>query len=168
MNLSYNGYYGVQEVTSLPDLADSELYTTLYNEAMVNSGGSPLYTDEDIEKYANGTDPLFPNIDYFDVYFGTASTQNHRLNVSGGSETLQYSFMTGYLEQEGVLVGTNHEKMDFRSNLDAYFFNDKKLRLTARLSGNRSETGEPVDMWATLWSGLVPPIWPIKMLKTNG
>ncbi|MDO8927772.1 MAG: TonB-dependent receptor plug domain-containing protein, partial [Bacteroidota bacterium] len=162
VTVTYNGYYGVQQATSLPDVMNSVDYTTLYNEAAVNSGMQPKYTQEQIAKYAAHNDPMYPDINYFDVYYGKANIQNHRINMAGGSENLQYAFMVGYLDQDGILVATNYKKVDFRSNFDAFFLKDKKLRLSARLSGNKGETNEPTDEWNAKWYATNAPIWPLK------
>jgi len=162
VTVTYNGYYGVQQATSLPDVMNSVDYTTLYNEAAINSGMPAKYTQEQIAKYAAHNDPMFPDINYFDVYYGKANMQNHRINMSGGSENLQYAFMVGYLNQDGILVATNYKKVDFRSNFDAFFLKDKKLRLSARLSGNKGETNEPTDEWNAKWYATNSPIWPLK------
>ncbi len=162
MTVNYNGYVGIQEATALPDVFNAVDYTTLYNEAAVNTGFQPKYSDEDIQKFASGSDPMFPDINYFDVYYDKAKIQDHRVNVSGGSETLQYAFMVGYLNQEGILVGTKYDKVDFRSNFDSYFLDNKKLRLSARLSGNRGERDEPTDEWNAKWYATNSPVWPLK------
>lgn len=162
MKVTYDGYYGVQEATSLPDVLNSVEYTTLYNEAAINTGMQPGYTDEEIAKYASGTDPMYPDINYFDVYYDKASMQNHRINMNGGSENLQYAFMAGYLNQNGILIANKYKKFDFRSNFDAYFLKDKKLRLSAKLSGNRGETNEPTDEWYAKMYATTAPIWPLK------
>lgn len=135
MNISYSGYYGIQEATALPKTLNSYQYTTMYNEACQNMGMSNKYSDDAIAKYKAGNDPMYPNNNYFDIYYHTANMQNHRFNISGGSENLQYAFMLGYLDQDGILIDTNYRKTDFRSNVDAFFL-DKKLRVTSRLSGN--------------------------------
>lgn len=162
MSVTYNGYMGIQEATSLPDGFNSVEYTTLYNEAAINTGMQPKYTDEEIQKYAARNDPMYPDINYFDVYYGSAKIQNHRVNLSGGSENLQYAFMLGYLDQEGILIGTNYNKIDFRSNFDAYFLKNNKLRLSVNLSGNKGETGQPTDEWYAKWYATNSPIWPLK------
>ena len=161
MNFSYNGYYGIQEATSLPKTLNSYQYTTLYNEACKNMGMSNKYSDEAIAKYQAGNDPMYPNNDYFDIYYHTANMQNHRFNLSGGSENLQYAFMLGYLDQDGILIDTNYRKTDFRSNIDSYFFN-KKLRFTTRLSGNIGTQWQPTDLWSTIWYSTLAPIYPQK------
>ena len=165
VKLSYNGYFGIQEATSLPDVLNSYEYATLYNEACRNSGQAEKYLPEEIQKFREGTDPMYPSINYFDVYYDKATMQNHRLNVSGGSDTFQYAFMLGYLEQDGILVGTNYRKTDFRANIDSYLWN-KRLRVTARLSGNYGVKKEPTDTWAAKWYATNAPVWPLK--NTDG
>ena len=36
------------------------------NEAAMNLGGEPVYSKEEIEKLWLGTDPDYPNFDYYD------------------------------------------------------------------------------------------------------
>lgn len=162
MKISYNGYYGVQNATRLPSTLNSVEYTTLRNEASANSGSIPNYTDADIQKYAAHNDPMYPDNDYFDVYYDQANTQNHRVSMTGGTENLQYAFMLGRLDQDGIMVATNYKKTDFRSNIDAYFLKDKKLRLSAKLAGNLGVKGEPVSLWNATWYATLAPIYPLQ------
>jgi len=161
MSVSYSGYYGVQKSTSLPSTLNSYEYTTLYNEACVNTGMQKKYTDAQIQKYKDGTDIMYPNTNYFDVYYGKANIQNHRLNITGGTDKVQYAIMLGYLDQDGILVGTNYRKTDFRTNIDSYFLN-KKLRFSTRLSGNLGTKNEPTDLWSAEWYATNAPIFPLK------
>jgi len=162
MKISYNGYFGVQSATRLPNVLNSVDYATLRNEASANSGSIPNYTDADIQKYAAHNDPMYPDIDYFKVYYGQANTQNHRMSISGGNENIQYSFMLGQLNQDGILVGTSYKKTDFRSNIDAYFLKDKKLRLSAKLAGNLGVKNEPISVWNATWYATLAPIYPLQ------
>ncbi len=162
MKISYNGYYGVQNATRLPDVLNSVEYATLRNEASANSGSIPNYTEADIQKYAAHNDPMYPDIDYFKVYYDQANTQNHRLSMTGGTENLQYAFMLGQLNQDGILVATGYKKTDFRSNIDAFFLKDKKLRLSAKLAGNLGVKNEPISVWNATWYATLGPIYPLQ------
>ncbi|WP_162852708.1 SusC/RagA family TonB-linked outer membrane protein [Dinghuibacter silviterrae] len=162
MHVNYNGYFGSQSPTRLPHVLNSVQYTTLYNEASVNSGGSVVYADTTIQKYAAHNNVMFPDIDYFDVYYGKASMQNHRLSITGGSDNINYAFMLGHLDQNGVLVGTNYKKSDFRSNIDAYFLKNKRLRISGKLAGNLGVKNEPTDLWDAEWYATLAPIHPLK------
>ena len=87
--------------------------------------------------------------------------QNHRVNVSGGSDAFQYAVMFGYLDQEGILKCTDYNKADFRANLDSYFLN-KNLRVSTRLAGNLGNKTQPTDLWSTIWYSTNAPIYPVK------
>lgn len=161
MNISYNGYFGVQQATALPNVLNAVDYATLKNEAAVNSGTTKPYSDSDIQKFAAHNDPLYPDVNYFDVYYGKANIQNHRLNVSGGTENVQFAFMLGHLNQDGILVGTGYKKTDFRSNIDAYFLENKKLRFSANIAGNLGVRDEPTDIWNAKWYATLAPVIPL-------
>ncbi|MCO6026074.1 SusC/RagA family TonB-linked outer membrane protein [Prevotella cerevisiae] len=160
-NVSYTGYFGIQKATRLPKTLNSYQYVTLYNEACQNMGMSNKYSDDVVAKYKAGTDPMYPNNNYFDIYYHTANMQNHRVNVSGGSDNFQYAIMLGYLDQDGILVDTKYRKTDFRTNLDSYFLN-KTLRFTTRFSGNMGTQIQPTDLWSTIWYSTNAPIFPLK------
>lgn len=162
MNVSYNSYFGTQKATSLPDVLNSVDYATLKNEAATNSGSKLPYTEAEIQKFAAHNDPLYPDINYFDVYYGKATMQNHRLNVTGGNDNVQFAFMMGHLTQDGILVGTKYKKTDFRSNVDAYFLNNKKLRFSANVAGNLGVKTEPTDIWSAKWYATLAPVIPLQ------
>jgi TonB-linked SusC/RagA family outer membrane protein len=87
--------------------------------------------------------------------------QNHRLNVTGGNENVQFAFMLGRLDQDGILVGTNYKKTDFRSNIDSYFLKDKKLRFSTNVAGNLGVKNEPRDIWNAKWYATLAPVIPL-------
>ncbi|MDR2146019.1 MAG: hypothetical protein LBE91_06145, partial [Tannerella sp.] len=75
---------GIQQPSRLPQYLDAYDYATMYNQAAVNNGFSPAFTD--VEKYRTGEDPiLHPNIDYYDMFLNRQMTIS-RINMqySGG------------------------------------------------------------------------------------
>lgn len=162
LKINYNAYFGTQNPTRLPKVLNSVDYTTLYNEASLNSGGSVIYADSTIQKYAAHNNVMYPDIDYFKVYYSKANIQNHRLSLSGGSDNINYAFMLGHLDQNGILVGTNYKKTDFRSNVDAFFLKDKRLRVSGKLAGNLGVKNEPTDLWSAEWYATLAPIHPLR------
>ncbi|WP_413668406.1 SusC/RagA family TonB-linked outer membrane protein [Mucilaginibacter sp. Mucisp86] len=167
VKVNYSGYAGIQSPTRLPKVLNSVQYTTLYNEAAVNTGSAPLYADSTIQKYAAHNNPMYPDINYFDVYYGNAYMQNHRVSATGGSDNVNYSFMLGHLDQDGILVATNYKKTDFRLNLDSYHLKDKKLRVSGNISGNVGIKNEPTDLWNAEWYATLAPIHPLKDANGN-
>jgi TonB-linked SusC/RagA family outer membrane protein len=162
LKINYSAYIGTQKPTRLPHVLNAVDYTTLYNEASLNSGGGVVYPDSIIAKYKAHNDPMYPDIDYFNVYYGNAKIQNHRLSLTGGSDNINYAFMLGHLDQDGVLVGTNYKKTDFRANLDGYFLKNKRLRISTKLAGNLGVKNEPTDLWSAEWYATLAPIHPLQ------
>ncbi|TKT88859.1 TonB-dependent receptor [Dyadobacter frigoris] len=162
LSISYNAFFGSQKATALPGVLNSVDYATLKNEAAANTGNNLPYTDSDIQKFAAHNDPLYPDINYFDVYYGKANIQNHRLNLSGGNEKVQFAFMLGQLNQKGILVGTNYKKTDFRANIDAHFLKNNKLRFASSFSGNLGVKNEPTDLWSAEWYASLAPVHPLQ------
>ncbi|MCJ8208856.1 TonB-dependent receptor [Mucilaginibacter sp. RS28] len=167
VRVNYSGYTGIQSPTRLPKVLNSVQYTTLYNEAATNTGQAPGYSDATIQKYAAHNDPMYPDINYFKVYYDNAYMQNHRISATGGSDNVNYSFMMGYLNQNGVLVATNYKKTDFRLNLDSYHLKDKRLRVSGNISGNLGIKNEPTDLWNAEWYATLAPIHPLQDASGN-
>lgn len=110
--LSYNYNIGFANPTKLPDvITNSAQYMELLNEARVNSGNAPVYTQEQIDLYKNATDRVkYPNYDWLDEMFNTAIIQNHYLNLSGGNDRTTYSLGLGYTDQQGTMRGFEYKK----------------------------------------------------------
>ena len=58
VNISYNGYYGIQKATYLPKFVNAADYMGMVNIANQNIGGEAIYSDEAIEATKNHTDPI--------------------------------------------------------------------------------------------------------------
>ncbi|WP_298734308.1 TonB-dependent receptor [uncultured Chitinophaga sp.] len=110
--LSYNYSIGFATPTRLPEVVtNSAQYMELLNEAEVNSGNAPVYTQEQIDLYRDATDRVkYPNHDWLDEMFSTAIVQNHYLNLSGGNDRTTYSLGLGYTNQQGTMRGFEYKK----------------------------------------------------------
>ena len=85
--VQYNSYYGFSNATALMDRMGSAENATYYNMALARSGKSPAFTDEDIQKFSDGSDPYgHPNTDWYDLAYKTGFQHRQSLNVSGGNE----------------------------------------------------------------------------------
>ena len=66
VSVGYNGYVGFNTPTALPEFVDTWQYATLYNEAV----GREAYTQEEIQKFRDGSDPdHYANARYLDEVF---------------------------------------------------------------------------------------------------
>lgn len=108
-SIDYNNYFGVQQVTVVPEYLDALNYATLRNERDLNNNGpdAPLrFSEENIAAIRNGSNPdQFANTNWAEVALRNAPIQNHYLSFSGGTEKTSYRVSLGYLNQEAVVQG---------------------------------------------------------------
>ncbi|SIO50608.1 SusC/RagA family TonB-linked outer membrane protein [Chitinophaga niabensis] len=120
--LTYNGYVGFQNPVKLPDYVNSYQYATLRNAAAVNEGLPKPYSDADLQKFQDGSDPdaypTFKNI-WKDLTNRNAKLTNHNVEISGGTENVKYYAALGYQFQEGMWPATNTRRFNMTLNLDA-------------------------------------------------
>lgn len=137
--VSYNGSVGFSKALELPEMAHSYEYAEYYNMAV----GTKTYTDEDIRKYRDGSDPdNYADEQYLDKLFGgTSFLTKHMLNVSGGNDRVQYMASAGYLRHDGLLKNNYYNKYNARLNLNAKLTHN--LTLATSLSGMTSDRHEP-------------------------
>ena len=122
--MSYSGNMAIQKPTALPHYLNSAQYCELYNEAQKNdayvSGGTytPRFSEEEIELYRNGTDPIFhPNMNWTGDFLRKTTTRTqHNFNISGGSDRVQFFVSAGFYAQEGMY---NHTKIDSQHDVNA-------------------------------------------------
>lgn len=69
----------------IPDFVDSWDYMRLANEAMMNDGMDPMYSEDLIQLYQSGVDPdLYPNAQWTDLIANTIHGQRYTLSFRGG------------------------------------------------------------------------------------
>lgn len=111
--VQYEGYVGWQQIPSKLEVLDLREYASFYNERGMLYGG-----DWAIREDFKDPTLLTSGTDWQDVLFQTAFMHNHQLNVSGGANGTRFAVSGGYLNQDGVGIGSNFERASIRSNLD--------------------------------------------------
>ncbi|SHE65589.1 TonB-linked outer membrane protein, SusC/RagA family [Mariniphaga anaerophila] len=149
MEVSYTGYYGVQSVTTMPDLLKGVDYLELKAEAYYNTNGSypDFYLNEEyMNNYRNKVDPQRYPTDqtWADVLFQPADIIDNHVTLTGGNNQFQYSASIGYLTQDGIIVGNETEKLSMRINLSSKYLNDK-LKVDLFASGHEQSTEDMVN-----------------------
>lgn len=119
--ITFDNYVGVQSVANKVNLLDSKEYATIMNEAAVNSGKQPVFSNSQIAAMGSGTNWINQMLS------DNALTQNYSLGASGASETSVYSMGMSYTGQEGVVGGkdlSNYTRYSFRINSEHNFYKD--------------------------------------------
>jgi len=126
--VTYDGYVGAQYLAKTPDLCNAQEYMKIQDIANVNSGTDPYDWAGKLPHYLynsvmsgnwKGTNWLN------EMYNKGAFTQNHALNVAGGSQDHQFSLGIAYTGKDGILgyneissVYSQYKRYTFRINSD--------------------------------------------------
>ena len=108
--------------TRIPEMADAATYCTMINEIDGYNNQAHTYTDEEIQKFRDGSDPWrYPNTDWFGLVFKSFSNQYMAdISVSGGSENSRFFVSGGYDFQDAIYKNSseNYSRSNFRANID--------------------------------------------------
>jgi len=128
--ITYNGYVGIQNPTNKIERLSSYDYARLYNKALAEDGKSERFTNDDLQKFKDGSDPYgHPNTDWYGLAFRSSIQHQHNVSMSGGSERMNYMASVGFLNQEGILPHSNRMQFNGRTNLEVRVSNRMNVRL---------------------------------------
>lgn len=143
--INFSSSYTVSSFSATPTLMSSAQYATYRNEIAERNGTSLPYTQEEIDKYAAGNDPLnYPSTDWGRLTFANTSPEfRTSLSISGGADKVNYFVSGDFMDQVGMYESGDlkFKQYQVRSNLDIKLH--EKFKLGVDLSGRFGETGEP-------------------------
>jgi hypothetical protein len=64
-NFTYN--QGFSQPTRKPPMADAYTFAKVYNEIEIGEGRSAKYSDAELQKFKEGTDPNYQSTDWYDT-----------------------------------------------------------------------------------------------------
>jgi TonB-linked SusC/RagA family outer membrane protein len=168
---------GFRVPKSYPKYLGSAEYMTYYNEARVNDGLSPSFTDEDIYRHASGENPYrYPNLDmYSSDYLKTMYNQSEGIaEITGGNERVRYYTTTGYARESTLVKVGNHadnyvSRLFARGNLDMDFHENFKVQTDANVTFYDAKN-LMTNWWgsaSTLRPNRVAPLIPLSYIEAN-
>ena len=112
LTMNFDSYVGWQEIPKQLQVLNLREYGTLKN------------TRADLgivqrDPYFIRPDLLGEGTNWQDELFTTAMMQSYNLSGSGGSDTTTYAFGMGYLDQEGVAIGSGFNRLNLRGVIDS-------------------------------------------------
>ena len=109
--VTYDGYIGWQQMPKKLDVLNLRQYAEHYNDI----------SDAQI-RTASGTflrpELLGEGTDWQDELFSTAFMTNHSISLTGGTDKTTYAISAGYLNQDGIAIGTSFKRQTLRGNID--------------------------------------------------
>ncbi|WP_300600918.1 TonB-dependent receptor [Niabella sp.] len=140
--VSYEGFYGTQQVSKKLDLLNAAEFAALENEIYKTN----IYPDPA---------SLGEGVDWQNLIFRTAPMQSHQVAVSGGNQKTQMMLSLNYFDQKGVVLNTDFKRYSLRLNLD-HRINDR-FRTGISILGSYNINNNPATA-ATDFIGIVSTV----------
>ena len=162
--VSFTAETGVQSPLKLPTPLPAYQYAYLLNEALLNDGKAPAYTEADFSAYRNHSDPIgHPDVDWYKTVLRDNSRLNrYNLNVTGGGRTARYVIGLNYMDQQGLFVTSNANPYNTNAELKRYVINskvdidvNKDFNVGLQVFGRLQDGNQPGATTATILQGLL-------------
>ena len=121
LHVEYTGNMSASSVDRLPDM----LNATDFRAAVQQHG-----TSGQLSQLGNTT------TDWFGQVIRTGHGQEHNLSLSNATETSNWRLSMGYLDQDGILLGTTLQRATLGANYEQHLFDDR-LRLRSNVRASR-------------------------------
>ena len=122
--VNYNFSYGLQNPWRKPAVLNATEYAIMMNEGQLNAGNAPIYDDP--YSLGKGTDWVEA------IFDKNAPIVKHDINVSGGSNRLNYSVSGSYISTKGTIGGrfdqSYYDRMTLRENIGITLFDLSESR----------------------------------------
>jgi TonB-linked SusC/RagA family outer membrane protein len=103
MQISYDGYYALQNVAKTLDMLNADEYKMMMNEGARNAGLTEPFNELEISEF---------DTDWQDeIFTDNAPMINHQLTVSGGNAKSSFASSFSYFAQEGI-IGAERSQFD--------------------------------------------------------
>ncbi|RPD93360.1 TonB-dependent receptor [Aureibaculum marinum] len=142
--ISFSSSYNLSSFSASPSLMNSEQFAIYNNEIAERKNESLPYSQADIDKYAAGNDPNYPNTNWADLTFADYSPETRTsLSVSGGSEYVKYFVSGDMIRQTGMYDSGDlkFKQNQVRSNIDVKI--SDAIKLGVDLSGRFGKNLQP-------------------------
>jgi TonB-linked SusC/RagA family outer membrane protein len=126
-SITYDGYYGIQRVAKKIALLNAKQWGELKNDALKDSGKSPLYSQSQLDSLGVGTD-------WQEAAFRDTPVQSHTVSITSGTDKTRILLSGNYFKQDGVIINTGFDRYSGKLNLDHEL--NKKFRIGVYLNGS--------------------------------
>ncbi|WP_433778727.1 SusC/RagA family TonB-linked outer membrane protein [Flavobacterium anhuiense] len=131
-NISYQGYFGFQNISKKLKLMNASEWASLRNDVQASIGQAPSFSPAQIEALKTSG-----NYDWQSAAFVTAApVQNHNLSFSGGDEKSRYAISAGYFDQDGIVLGSDFKRISLRANYERNYSQKFKFGVNANYTNS--------------------------------
>lgn len=122
--ITYSGNVSFETVAKRMNIVTNYAnYMEYQNQGLVTNGKAARFSQAKIDEWRNdnGQNPtIYPNTDWQDHIFRDPSVvQSHTVSAIGGTKTVKYNLSFGYVDNPGLVRGTDYQRYQLRSNVEA-------------------------------------------------
>jgi TonB-linked SusC/RagA family outer membrane protein len=110
MKVSYSGSYGISTIAKKMSMLNASQYVDLVTDIQANN-------KSDITDYLKSPDARITRTNWQDAIFRTAPVTEHSIRLAGGSESVRYSFSTGFFDQKSIIIDSRFQRVHFNTKL---------------------------------------------------
>lgn len=177
INISVRANTGFNVAKSYPDYLGSAEYMSLYNEACLNDGKSPVYSEMDIYNYASGINPYrYPDVDFYssDYIRKYSNRTDVTAEITGGGKRARFYSNIGYYRQGDVFKfgeaeNNNTSRFNVRGNVDVTINSDISAYINANATFYDSKSAKG-DYWSAASSfrpNRIAPLIPLSYIDAH-
>ncbi|SFC72500.1 TonB-linked outer membrane protein, SusC/RagA family [Parapedobacter composti] len=185
--INYNNSFRYSSPISMPNMANSYRFATMFNDASVAAGWGDRFNPERMQRildymegritattvpnpgnprlWGDGYDFGNDNINYYDVFFRkNAPSQEHNVSLSGGMNKINYYLSSNYLNQSGLLNYGSDSYGRFTATGKVGADVSDKLSVSYNVRFIRENFERPRHLSDGLFWDLARQAWPTKPL----
>lgn len=163
-----SGQYRMHKIINYPKFLGSYDYARLYNEASINMGQNPFYSEADLEHYRTGDSPYtHPDVNWLDATTKPyAPEKRFDVNLRGGTKSVKYFVAAEFLTQDGNYrqwenenkhsTNARYDRFNLRMNFDFKLTGttDLGVNLNGRIQDTQNVFYGPVEGYG-IWHAIL-------------
>lgn len=115
--IQFSSQVGVQSPSRKIDMANTNDYVTVYNEAANNDNvGKPVFLLRPV--ISDVIKATLSDVDYIDAIMRKGILQSHSISASGGDGKTRYFISGNYFDQQGIIKSSDYNQISSRINID--------------------------------------------------
>lgn len=141
-SITYDGYVGWQAMPGKLDVMNLQQYAQHYKD-ITDAGIKPASST-----WIRG-DLMGEGTDWQDELYRKALMTSHNVSMSGGSKEMTYAISAGYLDQDGIAIGSSFRRLTLRGNIDANIKEWLKGGINFSLADSKQNTASTYNIIMT-------------------
>lgn len=132
--ITFDSYQGFQNPVKIYDMMNASQFMDYKNMANTNAGLPPFFSEtqksEVLQFLRSNTGSEEGTNWWKEINNKNATVQNYDFSISGGIKDLAYRSSISYMDQEGIINGSDYDRISWRTNFN------QNLKEWFKLSGN--------------------------------